>query len=71
MNAVINSLTALLNVCNGEIIKQADYDSIALSIVKEGIQAAAASGVTLDLQDCLQRVHLVAEQTAGRMCVVQ
>lgn len=67
MNAVINSLTALLNVCNGEIIKHDDYDSIALSIVKEGIQAAAACNVTLNLEDCLQRVHMVAEQTAGRI----
>lgn len=67
MNAVINPLTALLDVCNGEILRYDSYESVARSIVTEGVQAAAACNVKLDVEDCLQRVKMVAEQTAGNV----
>ena len=44
-----------------------DYDRIANEIVKEGVTVASQCGIELDLNDCLKRVHLVAEQTAGRL----
>ena len=44
-----------------------DYDQIANEIVKEGVIVASQCGVELELNDCLKRVHLVAEQTAGRL----
>ena len=65
MNAVINPLTALLDVCNGAILHSPSYAIIARNIVTEGVQAAACCGVSLNVEECLQRVHLVAEQTAG------
>ena len=64
---MINPLTALLDVCNGEIIKSSSYDLIARNIVTEGVHAAALCGVVLDVEECLQRVRLVAEQTAGNV----
>ena len=67
VNAVINPLTALFNIPNGKILNLPDYDRIANEIVKEGVTVASQCGIELDLNDCLKRVHLVAEQTAGRL----
>ena len=61
VNAVINPLTCLLEMKNGELLRYDDYEPIA-----QGVAVARALGVSLDFEDCLRRVRLVAEQTAGR-----
>ena len=66
VNAVINPLTCLLEMKNGELLHYDDYEPIAQGVVREGVAVAKALGVSLDFEDCLRRVRLVAEQTAGR-----
>ena len=65
MNAVINPLTALLEVKNGKLLEYKEYDTVASGVVREGVEVANALGVPLDYDDCMKRVRLVAEQTAG------
>lgn len=65
MNAVINPLTALLEVKNGKLLEYGEYDTVANGVVREGVDVANALGVPLDFDDCIKRVRLVAEQTAG------
>lgn len=66
MNAVINPLTALLEMNNGKLLEYEEYNTIANGVVREGVNVANALGVPLDYNDCINRVRLVAEQTAGR-----
>ena len=64
---MINPLTALFDVCNGEILRLPDYHHVANRIVEEGIQVASCCNIQLDFDECMRRVHWVAEQTAGNV----
>ena len=65
MNGVIIPLTALLEVKSGKLLEYGEYDAVANGVVREGVDVANALGVPLDFDDCIKRVRLVAEQTAG------
>lgn len=64
INCVINPLTAINNVSNGQI-NHPSYQSTIITILEEIIAVAQAEGVMLDLRELIQRVKLVAQATAN------
>jgi 2-dehydropantoate 2-reductase len=64
INSVINPLTAILHVTNGELIEKPSFFSLALPIVEEATAVAEAEGYAFDVGSTLQRVTDVCRQTA-------
>ncbi|RDV25152.1 2-dehydropantoate 2-reductase [Alteromonas aestuariivivens] len=64
VNAVINPLTALHNIRNGELGKP-EYQPLIKQICTECQQVASACGASESLDNILQRVHQVIELTAA------
>ena len=62
VNAVINPLTALHDIKNGEINHQR-FDKIKVAVLNELILVAKHSGVTLELQPLIELVESVANRT--------
>lgn len=65
INAGINPVTALLNVPNGEVVRQADARAVASAAVEEAARVAAAAGVRLGEDDPVQAMLEVARRTSG------
>lgn len=63
INCVINPITALKNIDNGELIKP-EYQMLIRSISDEVIQVAAAEHIQLDSQQLINNVVNVAMSTA-------
>jgi 2-dehydropantoate 2-reductase len=62
MNAVINPVTALLKVHNGELLDSAETLELMSSLYKEAAQLAASLGVTL-AEDLWERILAVCRAT--------
>lgn len=63
INSVINPLTTIYRVKNGELLS-GKYDKLIKGILSEVIEVAHVSGVQLDEQKIYQRVSNVCQQTA-------
>jgi 2-dehydropantoate 2-reductase len=60
----INALTALLRVCNGELLKRPSAMNLMVRATQECAAVAGARGVLLPFPDPVVRVKEVAERTA-------
>ncbi len=65
VNVGINALTALLRVRNGKLLGEESAAAVMHDAVREGLAVAEASGITLDPEATLKRVHEVARLTAS------
>lgn len=63
INCVINPLTAINNVNNGQI-NQASYQSTISKLLEEIVAVAKSENVSLDLSELKQKVNAVAQATA-------
>ena len=63
INCVINPLTAVNNINNGQI-NNAVYSQTTIALLKEVIAIASIEGVKLDLEELKQTVKKVAQATA-------
>lgn len=66
INCVINPLTALHELTNGELLSQKD-EKLWSGILNEVIQVAEKEGVSLDLEQLMSKVVHVCTQTAGNI----
>jgi 2-dehydropantoate 2-reductase len=64
INASINSLTAILNVPNGELLKVPSARNLMAEIANEVVRVAATQGVHIPPQEAVDTVETVARQTA-------
>lgn len=64
VNVGINALTAILGVCNGELLEDEAARALMRDAVSEGVRAAATQGLRLDQQAMQERVAEVARRTA-------
>jgi 2-dehydropantoate 2-reductase len=64
INAVINPLTALLCLPNGELLRRPAARALIVDIVQEVAAVAAAQGINLPYSDGVAAVENVAQQTA-------
>ena len=65
INCAINPITALKNQCNGFLLSDPEARREASEIMREGIAAAAAEGVTLSEEEMLEHLEKVCRATAG------
>lgn len=64
INAAINTLTALLDVPNGELLKRPSARELMGKLALETAAVAEAQNIRLSFDDPVQTVELIAEQTA-------
>jgi len=67
INAAINSLTAILNVSNGDLLKIPSARSLMKEIAVEVVQVAAAQDVELSVEEAVETVEKVARLTAANI----
>lgn len=65
INAAINPLTALLNVPNGDLLKNPAAHALLKAATREAVAVAAACGVSLPYSDAVLAVESVAQRTAA------
>jgi 2-dehydropantoate 2-reductase len=65
INAAINPVTALLNVPNGELLKDPAAHALLQAAAREAAAVATASGVRLPYRDAVVAVESVAQRTAA------
>lgn len=71
VNAAINPVTAAYGVRNGALVDE-PYHELAESLVREGVEAAVASGHPLDLDEALRELWRTVEATsANRSSMLQ
>ncbi|MBA4494260.1 ketopantoate reductase family protein [Paenactinomyces guangxiensis] len=64
INCVINPLTAIDQVKNGELLS-GEYTVIMEEILSETLEVAAKQGIVLDREDTMAKVRMVCRKTAG------
>jgi 2-dehydropantoate 2-reductase len=67
INAAINSLTALLNVPNGELLDMPSAHYLLKEIVAEVVRVAASQEVEISTAETVETVENVARQTAANI----
>lgn len=65
INAVINPLTAIHNCRNGDVLKLKQFEAIAKSVITELVAIAKAKQVSLNADQLITAIILVAKHTAG------
>lgn len=65
INAAINPLTALLDVCNGELLRRPSAEALMAAAATEAACVAKAHGVRLPFTDPVAAARTVAERTAS------
>jgi 2-dehydropantoate 2-reductase len=65
INAVINPITAILGIPNGEILESERAKKIAVEVAKECAEIIGAMGVKLPYRDPLEKAFEVARNTAS------
>jgi 2-dehydropantoate 2-reductase len=65
INSAINPLTALLNVCNGELLERPEARDLMAEIALETAAVAKAIGINLPYADPVEAVEGVANRTAA------
>ncbi|MEM0381558.1 MAG: 2-dehydropantoate 2-reductase [Nitrososphaerota archaeon] len=65
INSVINPLTALLGVRNGELLEIEVIAEVIDGLVREGVEAGSLLGVKLSLEETRRRVHEAIVATAN------
>jgi 2-dehydropantoate 2-reductase len=65
INAAINPVTALLNVPNGELLKDPAAHALLQSAAREAAAVASACGIRLPYPDAVVAVESVAQRTAA------
>jgi 2-dehydropantoate 2-reductase len=61
----INALTALLRVCNGELLRRPNVSDLMVRAARECAEIARAKGIKLPFTDAAAQVTEVAERTAN------
>jgi len=67
INAAINSLTAILNVPNGELLKIPSARTLIQKIAAEVVQVASAQGVEIPVVEAVETIENVASQTGANI----
>ncbi|MDN4594956.1 ketopantoate reductase family protein [Polycladomyces subterraneus] len=64
INSVINPLTALLEIENGELLRLPDAVALIREALEEGVAVVRAKGFRLEVDDIFNEVKVVCEKTA-------
>ncbi len=64
INCVINPLTALYNIDNGQLL-ESKYNEIVTELINEIITVASAEGIKFEFDNLQQQLRLVAKNTAN------
>jgi 2-dehydropantoate 2-reductase len=65
INSVINPLTAIWGVKNGQLIKRQEFPPLAKAMLQEAVQAANLHGVRLSSEKLWEQVITVCQRTAN------
>ncbi|MBN2042092.1 MAG: 2-dehydropantoate 2-reductase [Spirochaetes bacterium] len=68
INAGINPLGALLEIPNGEIVKNDYAARLQEHIVREAVEVASSTGINFDLNEMTETTRSVCEKTSGNLC---
>ena len=68
INAGINPISTILNIANGEILKNSSAMLLQEKIVREAVDSASANNIRMDFEEILNTTRDVCEKTSSNIC---